>query len=201
MVAEAHPNDIDLFDYVEGDLAGPRRADIDAHLAGCPVCAQQVQRVQAGKAALRGSQFLHLPERRIEGVFMNLPTQPREPGRRRALSPKQLIAVLTPVIAVVAVIAVLASTGTGTGTKQQDQSASGGGVAAEASGTGTRAASQAPFSVAGTPGEVVTELQDKGFSAKRRGKTVVVTGATTEQVREALADRGPGDVQILVKPG
>ncbi|MEO8289859.1 MAG: zf-HC2 domain-containing protein [Gaiellaceae bacterium] len=201
MVAGTHPHDIDLFDYVEGDLADARKHEVDAHLAACPVCSEQVRRVQAGKEALRGSQFLHLPARRIEGVFMNLPTQPREPGRRRALSPKQLIAVLTPVVAVVAVIAVLANSGTGT--KGDEQSAAAGGGAAQAEATATLKAADAAAvdSVAGPPADVAQSLRDKGLRATVEGQRVIVSGASKRQVREALADREPGDVLVFVGPG
>jgi anti-sigma factor RsiW len=203
MVAGTHPNDIDLFDYVEGDLADARRVEIVTHLAGCPACAEQVQRVQAGKEALRESQFLHLPARRVEGVFMNLPTQPRGPGRRRAFSPKQLIAVLTPVVAVVAVIAVL--TNSGTGMKTDDQGASAGGGAskaqAEAVTSATATTTGAVYSAVGPPADVAQALRDKGFRADVEGDRVVVKGATKKQVRRALADRLPGDVLVFVGPG
>jgi anti-sigma factor RsiW len=203
MVAGTHPNDIDLFDYVEGDVAEARKVEIDAHLAGCPVCSQQVQRVQAGKEALRESQFLHLPARRLEGVFMNLPTQPQERGRRRALSPKQVIAVLTPVVAVVAVIAVL--TNSGTGMKSDDQGASAGGGAsnaqAEAAPTDATATNGAVYSAVGPPADVAQALRDKGLRASVQGDRVVVEGATKKQVREALADRLPGDVPVVLGPG
>jgi anti-sigma factor RsiW len=202
MVAGTHPDDIDLFDYVEDDLPQARRADVEAHLASCSVCSEQVGRVQAGREALRGAQFMHLPVRRGEGVFMNLPLERREPGRRRSLSPKQLIAVLTPVVAVVAVIAVLANSNsnnaesTAAGQTAASAEASGG----AAGGTGTRATALAPAdSRAGPAADVASELRSKGFKAVVQGDRVVVTGASRREVRQALADRAPGDVQIVVK--
>jgi anti-sigma factor RsiW len=200
MVTGAHPNEIDLFDYVEGDLDQARTDAVRAHVAACPECARQVERVQAGKQALRGSQFLHLPKRRIESVLMDLPTQRREPGRRPALSPKQLIAVLTPVVAVAAVIAVLASTGGGHEQEAGATSAAGGGAAAQES-SGDQAGTRVPaYSVAGTATDVARALRAKGFSANVQGNAVVVHGTTKRQVREALADRAPGDVQVFVQP-
>jgi anti-sigma factor RsiW len=200
MVAGAHPDEIDLFDYVEEDLPQPRRAEIDAHLASCAVCSEQVQRVTVGRDALREAQFMHLPERRGEAIFMNLPTQRREPGRSRALTPKQLIAVLTPVLAVVAVVAVLTNSGSDS---SQSGEAAGGGAA---SATGTRSppgaeADRAPvFSAVGPAVDVASELRSKGFRASLQDDRVVVKGATQREVRRALADRGPGDVEIIVTP-
>jgi len=202
MVAGTHPDDIDLFEFVEDDLPQARRAEIEAHLGACSVCAEQVARVEAGREALHGAQFMHLPERRAEGVFMNLPTRAPERGRRRALSPKQLIAVLTPVIAVAAIVAILVNSGSNSGSN----TSAAGGAAATAGGE-TRSASSpeatqaSSLSSSGTATDVAAELRNKGFSAFVQDDRVVVKGATTKQVREALADRGPGDVQIVVRGG
>lgn len=200
MVTGAHPDEIDLFDYVEGDLDEARMDAVRAHLAACPECAGQVERVQAGKLALRGSQFLHLPTRRIEGVLMDLPTQRREPGRRPVLSPKRLIAVLTPVVAVAAVIAVLANTG-GAPEQQAGVTGAGGGGASAQESSRDQAGTMVPASsVAGTATDVAQALRAKGFRANVQGNAVVVHGKTRRQVREALADRAPGDVQVFVQP-
>jgi anti-sigma factor RsiW len=199
MVAGTHPDDIDLFDYVEDDLPQTRRLEIETHLATCHVCSAQVARVEAGRDALRGAQFVHLPERRREGILMNLPTQVREPGRRRALTPKQLIAVLTPVLAVAAVVAVLANSNSNPGSAG---STSAGGAAAGAAGTrgasSAEAAQAKSFSASGTPADVAAELDTKGFDASVRDHRVVVKGASEKAVRKALADRGPGGVEIVV---
>lgn len=201
-MAEQHPDDIELFDYVEDDLAPARRAEVGAHLVTCKVCTEQVRRVEAGRDALRGAQFMHLPERRAEGVFMNLPTQAREPGRMRALSPKQLLAVLTPLIAIAAVVGVLVSSGTGS---NDSNGAAAGATAGGAAGAGGAAENapvrQAPaFSMAGDASQIAAELRQKGFDATVRSKQVVVSGAKKSDVREALADHGPGDVEIVVEP-
>ena len=199
MVAGTHPDDIDLFDYVEDDLPQPRRAEIQAHLSACSVCSEQVSRVEAGRDALRGAQFMHLPERRGEAIFMNLPTQVREPRRRRALTPKQLIAVLTPVIAVAAVIGVLVNTNSNSGSSSAAGETSGGGAAGTRSVANPEAAQAATLFAGGTATDVAAELRRKGFRADVQRDQVVVKGATQKQVREALADRGAGDVQIVVK--
>jgi anti-sigma factor RsiW len=197
MVAGTHPDDIELFDYVEDDLPQARRLEVEGHLSTCDVCSRQVARVEAGREALHGAQFMHLPERRSEGVFMSLPTQAREPRRRGALSPKQLLAVLTPLIAVAAVVAVLVNNGSNSGSS----SAAGGAAATSAdtrSASGAEAVQAAPLSALGPAAAVANELRRKGFAASVQEDKVVVTGATKKAVRQALADRGPGDVQIVV---
>ena len=198
MVAGTHPDDIDLFDYVEDDLPDVRRAEIQAHLAACGACSEQVARVEAGREALRDAQFMHLPARRAEAVFMNLPTQAREPGRRRALTPKQLIAVLTPLIAVAAVVAVLVNSGTNSGSGSAAGTGAGGTADTRSASAGAEAFQAAGLSASGTATDVAAELRGKGFDASVQEGKVVVRGATKRAVREALADRGRGDVQVVV---
>ncbi|HEX3255614.1 MAG TPA: zf-HC2 domain-containing protein [Gaiellaceae bacterium] len=195
MVAETHPDDSELFDYVENDLSGERRGEIEAHLAGCSVCSEQVELVTMGRDALHDAQFMHLPARRAEGVLMNLPTQAREPGKRRALTPKQLIAVLTPVIAVAAVIGVLSSNGT---PGRESAGATSRSAEAAAGGAGAATDAQKRLFAAGPAAAVADELRSKGFDAVTQADRVVVRGASKKAVRTALADRGPGDVQIVV---
>ena len=60
-------------------------------------------------------------------------------------------------------------------------------------------APQADLSANGSAADVAEELQAKGFRAVVQKDRVVVHGATKQQVREALADRGPGDVEVVVK--
>ena len=43
MMAETHPHDIELFEYVENELPEARREEIAAHLATCAVCGEQVR--------------------------------------------------------------------------------------------------------------------------------------------------------------
>jgi anti-sigma factor RsiW len=196
MVAETHPDDSELFDYVENDLPGERRGEIEAHLAACSVCSEQVELVTMGRDALHDAQFMHLPARRAEGVLMNLPTQAREPGKRRALTPKQLIAVLTPVIAVAAVIGVLVSSNGTPG--RESAGATSQSAEAAAGGAGAATDAQKHLFAAGPAAAVADELRSKGFDAVAKADRVVVRGASKKAVRTALADRGPGDVQIVV---
>lgn len=203
-----HPEEIDLFDYVEGDLPAPRRAELEVHLAACAQCAEQVARVQAGRDALRASQFMQLPARRREGALLNLPAQRREPVRSPAFSPKRMLAILTPIVAVVAVIVALANTGgLGGGQGQGAGTVTTAGGAA-AAGTTSREASTAPkasgfdsaqaLSVLGPADQVAAELRSKGFDARAVGDRVDVRNATKRQVERALQGRRSGKVRIVI---
>jgi len=202
MVTGTHPEEIELFDYVEGDVSADRRTAIETHLATCTSCADQVAQVQAGKDVLRDSQFLHLPPRRRDAIFLNLPEQRRAPGRSPAFSPKQLLAILTPVVAVAAVIVALVSTGD-MGSSSGDQAASAGGGAtqvessAEDRGAPT-AGVRALKSVAGPASEVAAALRRKGIDARVVDGHVEVRGATKDEVDQALGLRKAGDVEIII---
>jgi anti-sigma factor RsiW len=201
MVTETHPEEVDLFDYVEGDLSADRRAEIEVHFATCAKCAEQVALVQTGKDSLRQSQFLHLPPRRREAIFMNLPTQRRASGRSPALSPKRLLAILTPIAAVAAVVVALVSSGVH-GTNGNE---GGGGMAA---GTATfqaqdkaGAEAAAPvMRVAGPAAAVADELRRKGLAARVVGNSVEVRYATRAEVQRALRNRRAGRVEIVLVP-
>jgi anti-sigma factor RsiW len=206
MVTGTHPQEIELFDYVEGDLPQERRVEVETHLAACGPCSMQVSRVQAGRDALRESQFLQLPPRRREGVFMNLPERRRDVRRSPALSPKQLLAILTPIAAVAAVAVALVSSG---GTNNQSsgsaagaaQTTSGGGSAESAQQQKDSTAPQALSefrSVAGPADEVAAELRSKGIDARVTKGRVVVRDATRKQVDAALGDRRTGKVAIVI---
>jgi anti-sigma factor RsiW len=200
MVTETHPEEVDLFDYVEGDLSAGRRAEIEAHFATCAKCAEQIALVQTGKDTLRQSQFLHLPPRRREAIFMNLPTQRRASGRSPALSPKRLLAILTPIAAVAAVVVALVSSG-GIGTNgDQAGSAAGGTMERQASQdqNGSPEAA-APFrAVAGPADQVAELLRSKGIDARVVNGRVEVRNATRREVNRALANRRTGPVEIVI---
>jgi anti-sigma factor RsiW len=199
MVSDTHPHDIELFEYVEDELPAARRDEIAAHLATCGVCAEQVELAAGGREALRGTELLELPENRREAILRNLPASERVQSERHAFSPKLVLAGLTALLLLAAVIGVLVNSGGGTGVES-----SAGGTAAEdataASGGGAESAQvRASLFAIGPAEEVAQDLRRKGFKATVQADRVVVRGATEEQVREALADRGPGDVEVVVK--
>jgi negative regulator of sigma E activity len=201
MVTGTHPEDVDLFDYVEGELSPDRRAELEVHLAGCATCAEQVALVQAGKDALRDSQLLHLPPARREAISTSLPIQRRAPGRSPALSPRRLLALLTPVAAVAAVVVVLVSSGVFE-TNGNEEGAGAGGATAERTtqlDQDAPEASIAPFrAVAGPADQVAQLLRSKGIDARVANGRVEVRNATRSEVNRALGDRRAGGVEIVI---
>jgi anti-sigma factor RsiW len=201
MVTGTHPEEIELFDYVEGDLPEGRRVEVETHLAACAECSEQVSRVQAGRETLRESQFLQLPPRRREGVFMNLPERRRDVRRSPALSPKQLLAILTPIAAVAAVAVALVSSG---GKNNENgasaaKTTSGGAAAESAQQDSSAPQALSKFrSVAGPADEVAAQLQSKGIDARVVKGRVRVRDATREQVDAALGNRRAGKVEIVI---
>ena len=197
MVAETHPHDIELFEYAEEELPEARREEIAEHLATCSVCAEQVRQAAAGREALRETTLLELPEGRREQILRNLPEE-RSTGKRRGFFSKQLLAGIAALLVVAALAAVLVKTG---GNSGMESSAGGAAEATATSGGGgkTENAQAADLFAGGSAEVVAADLQRKGFDASVQQDRVVVHGATKAQVREALADRGPGDVEVVVK--
>ncbi len=200
MVAETHPHDIELFEYVENELPQARREEIEAHLATCRVCAEQVELATAGRQALRGTELLELPDRRREEILRNLPAREleRAPGERRAFSATLVFGALAGVLVLAAMIGILV-TSNGSG---DESSAGGTGAAdttAESGGAQAAQSAMAKLFATGPAAAVAEDLRQQGFDAAVQKDRVIVHGATKQQVREALADRGPGDVEVVVK--
>jgi hypothetical protein len=210
MVTGTHPEDVDLFDYVEGDLPADHRATLEVHLASCAQCAEHVARVLAGRDALREAQFLQLPPRRREAIFLNLPAR-RAPARSsRALSPKRLLAVLVPVAAVAAAVVALVTTSpnvpglAGQGGPEEAAGTARDSAGAESAPTQQAKAGTATLRFAGPADGVADELHRKGFDARVVGDHVEVRNATRAEVRRALQDRRQAltanSVKILIVP-
>jgi negative regulator of sigma E activity len=201
MVTGTHPEDVDLFDYVEGELSPDHRAELEVHLAGCATCAEQVALVQAGKDALRDSQLLHLPPARREAISTSLPIQRRAPRRSPALSPRRLLALLTPVAAVAAVVVVLVSSGVFETNGNEEGAGAGGGTAERTTQLDQDApeASIAPFRAVAGPADQVTQLlRSKGIDARVANGRVEVRNATRSEVNRALGNRRAGGVEIVI---
>lgn len=202
MVAETHPHDIELFEYVEDELPEARRDEIATHLTTCVVCAEQVRQAAAGRDALRETTLLELPEGRREEILRNLPAPERSPGERRGFFSKQLLAGIAALLVVAALAAVLVKTGGNSGMESSAGATAGGAAEATPTSGGSGKAEDsraAGLFAGGSPQQVAEDLQRKGFEASVQQDRVVVHGATKAQVREALADRGPGDVKVVVK--
>jgi anti-sigma factor RsiW len=200
MVAETHPHDIELFEYVEDELPQGRRDEIATHLATCRACAEQVELASAGREALRGTELLELPDARREEILRSLPRQDEAPRRRHGFFSRELLVGIAILLVVAAFTAVLVRSGGNSGL----ESSAGGTAAEDATATGGAGGGQAAEArsalFSGGPAAAVAEdLRRKGFDAVLEKDRVVVHGATKRQVREALADRGPGDVEVVVK--
>jgi anti-sigma factor RsiW len=307
MTTTVHPEDVELFEYVEGELDESRRLEVELHLSACRRCDEEVRLLETGRAALRDAPLLSLSEARRRGILAGLPRQSER--RPWAPSAKRLVAILTPVAVAAAVAAVFVSMDGGDGGERAavpaaaersrdaqaerapeplqaapPQSAGGAqqAVAPDAappeepppqpaptpqtpSATGpaspndepapppppqppepkpeapprdeavkagtapapekaapekaapTEAApgandSLAPTTaegfagvapvarVAGPPSRVARVLRRAGFAAKATTTSVEVTGGDPDAIRRALADRGDGDVAVLVVP-
>ena len=226
MTTTMHPDDLELFEYVEGDLDEARRLHVAAHLAACERCAAEVQLLEEGKQALRESPLLALPPKTKDALLRGLPRQVERERTPFSFSPRRLVAVLVPVAAVaIAVTAIVSTTGNG---ESERAAAPPEPAAAEAlksvEGTGSAAveapaAEAAPAaepaqdaatpslgaaaqvrSVLGPPREVVALLREKGFDASVAEGAVQVRGADPASVEQALAKRPDGDVPVVLIP-
>jgi putative zinc finger protein len=206
MVTEAHPEDVELFDYVEGDLAAGEHARVEAHLASCPRCAERVALVQSGRETLRASQSLELPERSRGELLAGLPSRPRD-RRWREFSLGRALALVTPIAAAVAVAVALSTTGgngdenaamadtsqaAATATPEAAQGDTGGGQ--ELRGKDER------LSFAGPAADVAADLRAQGIDAVALADRVEVRNATRAEVIRALQGRRDGSVRVIIVP-
>jgi anti-sigma factor RsiW len=200
MVSGTHPDEIQLLDYVEDDLDTASRGVVEAHLAGCAECAEQISRLEAGRDALRGAPMLEAPA----GLLGELPERARP--ARWSFRPGRVIAVLAPVAAIAGVVAIVATTNPDGGGEEEGARAVAGQTAADSAEGGAEEEAPQAFSattvrsVAGPPREVAQLLQAKGFEARRVDDRVEVSGATPQQVEVALADRPNGAVEVIAVP-
>lgn len=200
MVSGTHPDEIQLLDYVEGDLDDAARDVVEAHVAGCAECAEQIRLLEAGREALRGAPMLEGPA----GLPGELPEQARP--ARRSFRPGRVIAVLAPVAAIAGVVAIVATTNPDGGGDEEGARGVAAQTAADSAEGGAEEAAPKAFSattvrsVAGPAQEVAQLLQAKGFEARRVDDRVEVSGATPQQVEVALADRPNGAVEVIAVP-
>jgi hypothetical protein len=201
MMADMHPDEIQLLDYVEDESADP---ELSRHLEACPACREQVRRLEVTRTVLRATPLLDLPAARRAEIASGLPARR---ARRFRLSLGRAVAVLTPVAAA-ALVAVVIVTGEFGG--QEEGAPEGGGAEAVAGETLDRAADQgaeqavpssAPVAtVEGPPREVALFLRNRGFDARARDGSVVVLRADATQVARALSERRTGGVTVFVQP-
>ena len=197
-----HPEE-HLSRYVEGTLATDERADVDAHLATCATCREEIELATRAVTMLR-----ELPEVPIPfGV-----TSPviAEAGKERRLRPhrawgtswggrRQWAAGLAAAAALVAVVAVALPR---LGREARTESAGGGGVAA--------APTRAPSMEAALSGAVPLEIQPNAdfdaiklerladSSALRAGSDTTLFAPS---VKDGSAAQAEGAAACLAKPG
>jgi hypothetical protein len=129
---------------------------------------------------------------------MNLPEKRREPGRSPALSPKQLLAILTPIAAVAAVAVALVSSGDNAKEKSSGGAAAGATAERQAEDSVAPKALATFGSVAGPADQVAAELRSKGIDARAVNGRVEVRKATRQEVDRALGNRRSGRVEIVL---
>jgi hypothetical protein len=113
MMAEIHPTEIELLEYVEGELDASARGVLATHVEACAACSASVAQLEQARAILRDSPLLELPAR-ADAMLRSLPRQDRdEPGFLGWLrSPRRLVLVLAPAAAA-AIVASVVVTGNG----------------------------------------------------------------------------------------
>ena len=220
MTTTRHPDDLELFDFVEGDLEEARRLEVTAHVAACERCAAEVRLLEAGKQALRESPYLELPAGGRAALLRGLPRQPRAERPSFRFARRRLLTALAPVAVIVAVVLVLTNTGgngsergavpTPSGLSEQMKSSGEANSAAEAApqaaapadqGAQAVAPPQAPIrSVAGPAEHVAAFLRKRGFDARAAAGHVEVRGAESAAIEQALAGRPAGAVAVVLVP-
>lgn len=219
-MAGAHPNEVELFEYVEGDLTAPEAATVRSHVEACAACAATIAELELARDALRASPLLELPAERLGELVSALPERERE--RRRLLgrfSPRQLAAMLVPVAAAaVAAIVVITTTGKGTRSEASRKTETASlmveaapaeeAAEAEAADAGApEAAAEAPVppgavvaSVGETPARTVELLVAAGLDAELLDGAVIVYGGSEQDVLDALGSVPGGDVPVYLAP-
>ncbi len=209
-MAEKHPDELELLSFVEDELETGTRQEVVEHLVACRSCAEQIRRLEAGKAALQTVPLLELPGDRHEAIIAALPERS---DRWRLLRPaKRVLVIAAPVAAAAALVGVFAFAGNrlDVGGDDDDAATPAAGEAAqddsEAPGGGSELAPKLDAagatlvrSVAGPPAEVVRVLEAAGITARADSAGVVVAEGGGGAVREALADRPGGDVAVYVR--
>ena len=214
MMAEKHPNELELLSFVEEDLGAGARRDVAEHLVACRTCTEQVRRLEAGREALRSAPSLELPEERRDEIFAALPER-LDPWRRfRPVKRAFVVAVPVAAAAALAVVFVVSGTpqlGGGEGSDSGSPAAAAEETARDEGGLeATTRAEAAPMVTPpegttfvqfaqGPPAELVRLLAGEGIQAKVEPGGGVIAQARAGEVRAALASRATGDVPVYVR--
>jgi len=209
MMAERHPDELDLLDHLEGELPRAAQDSVAAHVAGCERCTETVQQLRAGRGALHASGVLQLSERGRDAVTAAIDREPPLRSQRsRYWEPRRLGLVLAITLVLVAsVVAVAQWSGVGDeqgagGDAASEQAGEGGGqerAGEDDAATAVPESALEPMRVAGPPRAVAADLRAEGFDARVVDGEVAVRieQAPEEQRLQALlAERPPGDVVV-----
>ena len=205
----AHPDELELLEFVEEELVEPRKAAVAEHVAACSRCAESVRQLETARYALRSAPLLELPGETREAALAALPE--RSVRRGWSWRPRLAVPAIAATAAVAAVVAGVVLTG-GFDREEGRQSAevatleagqdAGAAAGQEESATTdmSRALSdiEAAASVEGPPREVARLLRRQGFDARVVDSTVLVQDAEAEEVRRALVGRPAGPVPVIV---
>jgi hypothetical protein len=103
----SHPGPL-LTDFVDGTLGAAERADVEAHLATCPTCRDEVALARAARSALRALPVATPPPGLAEGAIAEAsrPTQAADPRSKPSTTRRWLAAAA--VAAAIGLIAVAA---------------------------------------------------------------------------------------------
>jgi anti-sigma factor RsiW len=209
MMQDSHPNDVELFEYLEGDLDETAAAAVRAHVTTCEACARELAEAERARDVLHATPSLRLPHGRLEQMLASLPRQeaPSRDVRSFIQSRRRLLLVATPAAAALAavVIAFAVTSGGGDDSREAGEAAAAQTAAADAQGSlesapALEADATPVVRVQGPPRAIVRFLRAEGFTARRVEGQVIVVGARPRQVRRALAERPRGDVPVFVIP-
>ena len=204
----AHPDDLELLELVEEEMAEPRKAAVAEHVAACSRCASAVRQLETARYALRSAPLLELPDETREAALAALPE--RSVRRGWSWRPRLVVPALAATAAVAAIVAGVVLSGdfdrdegsqaAEVATLQAGQDA--GAAAPEESATETDMSrallDNEAASVEGPPREVARMLRRQGFDARVVDSTVLVQDAEAEEVRRALVGRPAGPVPVIV---
>lgn len=218
-MAEKHPDELELFSFVEEELDDDGRHEVSEHLVACRSCTEQVRRLEAAREALRAAPLLELSDERRTEIVAALPERP-DPWRR--LRPaRRILVVAAPVAAAAAVAGALVLAGTQLRGGDNEEGASADVAATREAATDATggAAEDDAAPQAAVPGavfvryaegpaeEVVRVLREAGITAEVDSTGAVVADARpgevrralARQMRRALADRPEGDVAVWAR--
>ena len=206
----AHPDELELLEFVEEELIEPRKAALAEHVAACSRCAESVRQLETARYALGSAPLLELPGETREAALAALPE--RSVRRGWSWRPRLAVPAIAATAAVAAVVAGVVLTGgfdreegrqsaeVATLSEEAGQDAAGAAAPEESATTDMSRAllDNEAASVEGPPREVARMLRRQGFDARDVDSTVLVQDAEAEEVRRALVGRPAGPVPVIV---